>query len=74
MPNFQVARVFARPSGSGWFRAFSIYSDQGRMVSQLTHDEKASSWANEETAFDVEVLKITPPRGRESGRARRSDS
>ena len=45
----------SRPSGSGWFRAYEIYSEEGALLSQLTQDEKSSSWAQEETRFQIEV-------------------
>ena len=54
----QVTTVLSRPAGGGWFRAFEVFSAEGVLISQLTQDERTSSWAQEETLFQIEVLKV----------------
>jgi hypothetical protein len=67
-----MARVVSRPSGSGWFKAYEVISIDGQLLAQLQPDEKQSPWAEKETVFTLEVLEITPPRGRGAGKRRRA--
>ncbi|KAG1660111.1 hypothetical protein FOA52_015091 [Chlamydomonas sp. UWO 241] len=57
-------QVVCRPSGSFLFKAYQVLDMNGRVLSQLTHDETRLSWANEEAVLTLKVLKIQPPRGR----------
>jgi len=63
----EEARVVSRPSGKGWFKAYEVLSEDGQLLAQLNPEERGASWADTEALFTVEVVKITPPRGRARG-------
>lgn len=58
------ARVISRPTGSGWFKAHEVLSEDGQLLAQLNAEEKRAEWAKLEAVFSVEVVNIIPPGGR----------
>jgi hypothetical protein len=58
-----VLKVYCKSKGSGWFKTYDIYSERGVFLTTLTAQEKACSWAEEETVFILQVIKIDPPPG-----------
>lgn len=64
----EVTKVICKPSGSGWLKSYDIVSEGGRVLAQMTSEERACKWANDEVCFNIKIVRVTPPRGREAKR------
>ena len=58
-----VLYVYCRPKGSGWFRSYDIFSERGVFLTTLSAEEKICGWAESDTVFSLQVIKIKPPPG-----------
>jgi hypothetical protein len=58
-----VLYVYCRPKGSGWFRSYDIFTERGVFLTTLSTEEKSCGWAESETVFSLQVIKIKPPPG-----------
>lgn len=60
--------IYSKPKGSGWLKSYDVYSESGKFLTVLSSEEKACKWSEEQVAFELEVVRVRPPAGRENKR------